>query len=40
MLYDLIPAMPQLRLRLQPLIERFATMLAKLPVFADTFGPL
>lgn len=38
MLYDLIPTMPQPRL--QPLIERFATMLAELPVFADTFGPV
>jgi hypothetical protein len=26
--------------RLQPLIERFAAMLAELPVFADTFGTL
>jgi hypothetical protein len=33
MLYDLIPTMPQPR----PLVERFATMLAELPVFADTF---
>jgi uncharacterized protein YaaW (UPF0174 family) len=38
MLYDLIPTMPQPRL--QPLIERFAAMLAELPVFADTFGTL
>jgi hypothetical protein len=30
--------MPELRLL--PLIERFAVMLAELPVFADTFGPL
>jgi hypothetical protein len=36
MLYDLIPNMPDPRLL--PLIERFAAMLAELPVFADTFG--
>jgi hypothetical protein len=36
MLYDLIPNMPEPRLL--PLIERFAAMLAELPVFADTFG--
>jgi Transposase DDE domain len=36
MLYDLIPNMPEGRLL--PLIERFAAMLAELPVFADTFG--
>jgi hypothetical protein len=36
MLYDLIPTMPELRLL--PLIERFAAMLAEVPVFADTFG--
>ena len=36
MLYDLIPNMPDGRLL--PLIERFAAMLAELPVFADTFG--
>jgi hypothetical protein len=36
MLYDLIPNMPEARLL--PLIERFAAMLAELPVFADTFG--
>jgi hypothetical protein len=36
MLYELIPTMPLLRLL--PLIERFAAMLAELPVFADTFG--
>ena len=36
MLYDLIPNMPDLRLL--PLVERFAAMLAELPVFADTFG--
>jgi len=38
MLYELIPNMPDPRLL--PLIERFAAMLAKLPVFADTFGVL
>jgi Transposase DDE domain len=36
MLYELIPTMPDLRLL--PLIQRFAAMLAELPVFADTFG--
>jgi hypothetical protein len=36
MLYDLIPTMPNQRLI--PLIERFAAMLAEVPVFADTFG--
>jgi hypothetical protein len=34
----LIPTMPELRLL--PLIERFATMLAELPLFADTFGAI
>jgi hypothetical protein len=38
MLYELISTMPELRLL--PLIKRFAAMLAELPVFADTFGPL
>jgi hypothetical protein len=38
MLYDLIPTMPEQRLL--PLIERFAEMLAEVPVFADTFGIL
>jgi hypothetical protein len=36
MLYDLIPTMPDSRLL--PLIEKFAAMLAEVPVFADTFG--
>lgn len=36
MLYDLIPTMPEMRLR--PLMERFAAMLAELPIFAATFG--
>jgi hypothetical protein len=26
--------------RLLPLVERFSAMLAELPVFADTFGPV
>jgi Transposase DDE domain len=38
MLYELIPTMPELRLL--PLVERFAAMLAELPVFADTFGAI
>jgi hypothetical protein len=38
MLYDLIPTMPEQRLL--PLIERFAEMLAEVPVFGDTFGTL
>lgn len=38
MLYELIPTMPEVRLR--PLIERFAAMLAEIPVFADTFGAI
>ena len=36
MLYELIPTMPEVRLL--PLIKRFTTMLAELPVFADPFG--
>ncbi len=36
MLYELIPTMPEHRLL--PLVERFAIILAKLPVFADTLG--
>ncbi len=36
MLYELIPTMPEVRLL--PLIERFTTILAELPVFADTCG--
>jgi len=36
MLYELIPTMPEPRL--MPLVERFAEMLAELPVFANTFG--
>jgi hypothetical protein len=38
MLYESIPTMPEVRLH--PLIERFAAMLAELPVFADTFGAI
>jgi len=38
MLYELIPTMPEHRLL--PLVERFAIILAELPVFADTFGPV
>jgi hypothetical protein len=38
MLYELIPTMPETRLL--PLIERFAAMLAEVPTFADTFGPI
>ena len=36
MLYELIPTMPEPRLLL--LVERFAAMLAELPVFSDAFG--
>jgi hypothetical protein len=36
MLYDLIPMMPEPRLR--PLIERFAAMLLELPAFAGVYG--
>jgi Transposase DDE domain len=36
MLYDLIPTMPDQRL--EPLIERFAALLAEVQMFADTFG--
>ena len=38
MLYDLIPTMPEKRLL--PLVERFAEMLAEVPVFANTFGAI
>jgi len=38
MLYALIPNRPEPRLR--PLIQQFAAMLAKQPLFADTFGPI
>jgi hypothetical protein len=38
MLYELIPTMPEARLR--PLVECFAVLLAEQPVFAHVFGPL
>ena len=36
MLYDLIPTMPETRLR--PLMQHFSQMLQDLPLFADVFG--
>jgi hypothetical protein len=36
MLYDLIPTMPEVRLR--PLMPRFSPMLLEQPLFADVFG--
>ena len=36
MLYQLIPNMPEHRLR--PLIEQFTEMLAEQPVFVEMFG--
>jgi hypothetical protein len=38
MLYDLIPTMPETRLR--PLMRRFSQMLQGQPLFADVFGPV
>ena len=38
LLYDLIPTMPEARLR--PLIECFDALLAEQPVFAHVFGPI
>jgi len=38
MLYDLIPTMPEARLR--PLMQRFTQMLQDQPLFADVFGPV
>ena len=38
MLYDLIPMMPEPRLR--PLMHRFSQMLHEQPLFADVFGPV
>ncbi len=38
LLYELIPTMQGHRLL--PLVERFAAMIAEIPVFADTFGPV
>ena len=37
-LYDLIPTMPDTRLR--PLMQRFSQMLRDQPLFADVFGPV
>jgi hypothetical protein len=37
-LYDLIPAMPETRLR--PLMQHFSRMLQDQPLFADVFGPV
>jgi len=37
-LYDLIPTMPEPRLR--PLMQRFSQMLQDQPLFADVFGPV
>jgi hypothetical protein len=38
MLYDLIPTMPEARLR--PLMQQFSLMLQQQPLFADVFGPV
>ena len=38
MLYELIPTMPEIRLR--PLMRGFAALLLAQPVFADLFGPI
>jgi hypothetical protein len=38
MLYDLIPNMPDIKLR--PLMQRFSQMLQDQPLFADVFGPV
>ena len=38
MLYELIPTMPDIRLR--PLMQGFATLLLQQPVFADLFGTI
>src|ERR1700675_4874720 len=38
MLYDLIPMMPEPRLR--PLVERFGAMLLELPAFAGVYGAI
>ena len=38
MLYDLIPTMPETRLR--PLMQHFSQMLRGLPLFADFFRPV
>jgi hypothetical protein len=36
MLYELIPMMPEPRLR--PLVQRFEPMLLEIPVFAGVYG--
>ena len=38
MLYELIPMMPQPRLR--PLLQRFGAMLLEIPVFAGVYGAI
>ena len=38
MLYDLIPTMPEIRLR--PLMKKFAELILDQPVFADVFGTI
>ena len=38
MLYELIPTMPEPRLR--PLIERFGAMMLEIPVFAGVYGTI
>ena len=38
MLYELIPTMPDIRLR--PLIEQYATLLREQPVFSALFGSI
>ena len=38
MLYDLIPTMPEVRLR--PLMLRFSLLLQDQPLFANLFGPV
>ena len=38
MLYDLIPTMPEPRLR--PLMQCFSRMLREQPLFADVFAPV
>jgi hypothetical protein len=38
MLYDLMPMMPEVRLR--PSMQRFSLLLQEQPLFADVFGPV
>jgi hypothetical protein len=38
MLYELIPMMPEPRLR--PLVERFGAMLLEIPAFAGVYGTI